>query len=373
MYQFIRPLLFRLDAEQAHNLTLALLRIAGTFPITNYLLYKLFGVSDPRLEVEAFGIRFKNPIGLAAGYDKNGIAIKGLGCLGFGHIEVGTVTRFSQAGNPRPRIHRIPESHALINSMGFPNAGVGALTSRHYSPRLVEPVLSGTKEEGLGMRFGANIGKSKDTPLEQAAEDYCELLKQVYAHADYIALNVSSPNTPGLRQLQSRAAIHDLLSAVTGARDNLNPRVPLLVKVSPDLNEAEIDDVLTAVQDNGIDGVIATNTTLSRNNAQAYTGFSGGLSGEPLRARATEVIRFIARRTEGKLPIIGVGGIASSADALDKLRVGARLVQIYTGLVYAGPGLVREINLGLLQACKREGVKSIEELVGTELDVPSPY
>ncbi len=354
MYQLIRPLLFRLDAEQAHDLTLALLRIAGNFPVTNYILSKLFSVSDPRLEVEAFGIRFKNPIGLAAGYDKNGIAIQGLGCLGFGHIEVGTVTRFPQAGNPRPRIHRIPESHALINSMGFPNAGVDRLRLNRGSAR-----------------FGINIGKSKDTPLERAAEDYCELLKRVHAQADYVALNVSSPNTPGLRQLQSRAAINDLLRAVTSARDALTPRVPLLVKISPDMRDDEIGDVLAAVQDNGIDGVVATNTTISREGVPAYAKTSGGLSGTPLRSRATEMIRFIARQTQGRLPIIGVGGMASTEDALEKLRAGARLIQIYTGLVYAGPGLVRQINRGLVQVCQREQVSSIANLVGTA-SVPSP-
>jgi dihydroorotate dehydrogenase len=351
MYQFIRPLLFRLDAEQAHNLTLTLLRIAGDFPVTNYLLSKLFSVSDPRLQVEAFGIRFKNPVGLAAGYDKNGVAVRGLACLGFGHVEVGTVTRFAQAGNPQPRIHRVPKSRALINSMGFPNAGVDRLRVDRGSTRV-----------------GINIGKSKETPLERAADDYCGLLKRVHSQADYIAINVSSPNTPGLRQLQLRSAIDDLLHAVATTRDGLTPRVPLLVKVSPDLSEAEIDNVLLAIQDNGIDGIIATNTTLSRNGAPALAGTSGGLSGEPLRSRATDVIRFIARRTAGKLPIVGVGGISSTDDALEKIRAGASLIQIYTGLVYAGPGLVRQINLGLLYECEREGIKSVTEWVGAGIE-----
>jgi dihydroorotate dehydrogenase len=247
MYQFIRPLLFHLDAEQAHNLTLALLRIAGNFPLTNFFLSKLFQINSPCLEIKAFGIRFENPVGLAAGYDKNGVAIRGLGCLGFGHIEVGTLTRFAQAGNPRPRIHRVPGSRALINSMGFPNAGVDRLRVYRESTRV-----------------GINIGKGKDTPLERAAEDYCELLKRVHPQADYVTINVSSPNTPGLRQLQSRSAINDLLQSVTSLRDDLIPRAPLLVKISPDLSEAEIDNVLTAVQDNGADGIIATNTTTTR-------------------------------------------------------------------------------------------------------------
>ncbi len=350
MYEFIRPLLFRLDAEQAHNLTLTLLRIAGNFPVTNYILSKLFYVSDPCLDVEAFGIHFKNPTGLAAGYDKNGVAVRGLACLGFGHVEVGTVTLFAQAGNPRPRIYRVPDSRALINSMGFPNAGVDPLWVDRDSTRV-----------------GINIGKSKDTPLERAADDYCELITRVHSRADYVAINVSSPNTPGLRQLQSRSTINDLLHDVATTRDSLTRRVPLLVKVSPDLSEAEIDNVLVAIHENSIDGIIATNTTLSRDAAPAYAGTSGGLSGEPLRSRATDVIRFIARRTQGKLPIVGVGGISSTADALEKIRAGARLIQIYTGLVYVGPGLVSQINRGIVQVCKREGVKSVAELADAEI------
>src|SRR5574341_736752 len=263
MYGLVRPLLFRLDPERAHNLTLALLKFAGDFPITHYVLRTMFELRDPHLEVEAFGVRFKNPIGLAAGYDKNGLAVKGLSSLGFGHIEVGTVTRFAQAGNLRPRVHRIPEAGALINNMGFPNAGVDALTS----PR--SALLRG---EGLGVRLGINIGKGKDTPLEQAAQEYCELLKRVvdpatrggvHASADYVALNVSSPNTPGLRNLQSRAAIKDFLHAVTTLRDRLMPRVPLLVKISPDLNESEIEDVLAAVRDCGVDGIDRKSTRLN--------------------------------------------------------------------------------------------------------------
>jgi dihydroorotate dehydrogenase len=351
MYGLFRPLFFRLDAERAHDLTLALLRVAGKLRITNYLTRALFDFRDSRLQVDAFGIQFKNPIGLAAGYDKNGIAIRGLGSLGFGHIEIGTVTCSAQAGNPRPRIHRVPGSGALINRMGFPNAGADAI-----------PPTPLTKGGEGGIRLGINIGKSKDTPLERAAEDYVELLKRVHAHADYIAINVSSPNTPGLRSLQSRAAINDLLRTVTRVRDELTPRVPLLVKISPDLNELEIDDILDAVTSCGVDGVIATNTTLNRDGVP-HTNIPGGLSGAPLRARATEMIRSISQKTRGALPIIGVGGIFSAADALEKLRAGARLVQIYTGLVYRGPGLIGEINRELVRVCEREGVKNIGELL----------
>ncbi len=296
----------------------------------------MFEVADPRLEVEAFGIKFNNPVGLAAGYDKNGVAARGLSCLGFGHIEVGTVTRLPQAGNPKPRIHRLPESRALINSMGFPNAGAEALR-----------VASGARRM---TRVGINIGKGRDTPPELAAEDYGALLRQVHGQADYVVLNLSSPNTPGLRQLQAKAMLGDLLNAVASVRDGLRPRKPLLIKISPDLAEAEIDGAIETAMACGMDGVIATNTTVSRDGLPDYAReLKGGLSGAPLRARSTEVIRRIARRAEGHLPIIGVGGIASAADALEKLQAGATLVQVYTGLVYGGPGLVRQINLGLLK------------------------
>jgi len=346
MYPLLRSLLFRFDAERVHAATLQLARWAGNFPLTFRLLSALFRVDDPRLAVRVFGVQFKNPVGLAAGYDKDGIAVRGLSCLGFGHIEIGTVTLRAQVGNPRPRLHRIPEAHALINSMGFPNAGVEALRV----PRDVT-------------RIGINIGKSKETSLEQAAQDYCALLERVHSQADYVALNVSSPNTPGLRALQARAAIYDLLRAVIATRDRLTPRVPLLVKISPDLSEAELDDLLDVLMMCGVDGVIATNTTLSREGLARYAEVNGGLSGAPLRARATHIIRHIAQRTRGALPIIGVGGIASANDALEKMRAGASLVQMYTGLVYAGPTLVRAINLGLLHVCEREGIRTIAEIV----------
>ena len=339
MYFLLRPLLFRLDPEQAHALTLALLKWAGHFSAARYLLRSMFEVADPRLEVEAFGIKFKNPVGLAAGYDKNGVAARGLSCLGFGHIEVGTVTRLPQAGNPKPRIHRLPESRALINSMGFPNAGAEALRVASDARRMT--------------RIGINIGKGIDTPPEQVAEDYSALLRQVHGQADYVVLNVSSPNTPGLRQLQTKAMLGDLLNAVASVRDRLRvtPRMPLLIKIAPDLTDAEIDGAIETAMACGMDGVIATNTTVSRDGLPDYAReLKGGLSGEPLRAHSTEVIRRIARRAEGRLPIIGVGGIASAADALEKLQAGATLVQVYTGLVYGGPGLVRQINLGLLKA-----------------------
>jgi dihydroorotate dehydrogenase len=230
--------------------------------------------------------------------------------------------------------------------MGFPNAGVEAL-----------------RIERSPARIGINIGRSKETPPERAAEDYCALLERVHAAADYVTLNISSPNTPGLRGLQARAALEELLGAVARTRANLAPRPPLLVKIAPDLTEAEIDEVLAAVTALGLDGVIATNTTVRREGIpEKFAGLAGGLSGAPLAARATAVVRYIAQQTRGALPIIGVGGIMSAADALEKIRAGATLIQIYTGLIYAGPGLVRQINRGLLRECERAGAKNVAEL-----------
>ena len=361
MYRLIRPLLFRLDAEQAHGLTLAGLRAAGRFGLSRWLLRSLFELDDPRLEVEAFGLRFKNPVGLAAGYDKNGLAISGLSAIGFGHLEIGTLTRLPQAGNPRPRIHRLAAAQALVNSMGFPNAGIEALPSRLRGAPGAQPA------NRLPTRIGVNLGKGRDTPLDEAVGDYCALLSAVHARgqADYVAINVSSPNTRGLRQLQARQALESLLSTLVKLRDGLQPRLPLLVKVAPDLSEAEADDVLTAVFSAGGDGLIVTNTTVSREGVPQAGDLPGGVSGAPLRARSTALIRHLARQTAGRLPIIGVGGILSPADALEKLRAGAALVQIYTGLVYTGPGLVRAINHELLRACERDGLAGASALTAS--------
>ncbi len=348
MYPLIRSLLFRLDPEQAHHLTLRMVGLADKIPISRAVLQCAYELNDPRLEVEAFGVRFRNPVGLAAGYDKDGVAVRGLSSLGFGHVEIGTITCRAQPGNPKPRVWRVPANRALVNSMGFPNGGVDALRITRGNARV-----------------GINIGKGKDTPLQEATRDYCELLEKVHRRADYVAINVSSPNTLGLRQLQARAAMEELLGAATALRNRLTPRVPLLVKIAPDLSWSEIDDVLTVALDKGMDGIIATNTTVSREGLPAWAQtLKGGMSGEPLKDRATEVIRYIAEHTDGKLTIVGVGGIASGADALDKMRAGARLVQVYTGLVFQGPGLVKQINRELLAECERRGVKSVGELVG---------
>lgn len=358
MYRLIRPILFQLDAERAHGLTLNALRAAGRFAVTRRLLRTLFEVADARLEVEAFGLRFRNPVGLAAGYDKNGVAIAGLSALGFSHLEIGTLTRLPQAGNPRPRVHRFPGAQALVNSMGFPNGGLERLPAQIAGT----PALSETGR--VPVRLGVNLGKGRDTPLEQAVNDYSALLQAVHSRqqAHYVAINISSPNTQGLRQLQARDNLEALLSALVQLRDSLHPRLPLLVKLAPDLTEAEADDALEAVTRAGADGLIVSNTTTSRDGVPQAANLPGGVSGVPLRARATAMISRLARSTRGNLPIIGVGGILTPADALEKLRAGAALVQIYTGLVFAGPGLVRAINRELLDACARDGLPSVRDL-----------
>jgi dihydroorotate dehydrogenase len=346
----LRPLLFRLDPERAHQLTLLGLQL----PFAPAVLRARFGARTKSDPVDVFGLRFPNRVGLAAGYDKNGVAGPGLAALGFGHIEIGTVTRLPQAGNPKPRVHRFPEARAVVNSMGFPNDGVDALLPR----------LPSMRASLNGARLGINIGKGKDTPLERAAEDYCALFKQVHRHADYVAINISSPNTMNLRALQAREAILGLLRAVAATRSaecevpsaeqatqhfalRTQHCPPILVKIAPDLAPAELDDVLDAIAQTGMDGIIATNTTLRRDGLPASAAqLKGGTSGAPLTELATGVIRHITRATSGKLPIIGVGGIMNANDAKAKLDAGATLVQLYTGMIFAGPGLAQQISSG---------------------------
>jgi dihydroorotate dehydrogenase len=335
MYQLLRPLLFRLDPERAHALSLRLARLAGRLPGLRALVAAIF--QAPQTPVEAFGLLFRNPVGLAAGYDKDGLAWRGLALLGFGHIEVGTVTPLPQHGNPQPRLFRLPGDHALINRMGFPGRGAAFVASQ----------LAGLRPPGLVL--GVNLGKNKETPLERAAQDYLSLVQTFASLADYLAVNVSSPNTAGLRRLQARALLEDLLLALDQERraqgQRLGRCVPLLVKLAPDLEDAELDDALEAILRTGIDGVIATNTTVGRAGLLSpRASETGGLSGAPLRARSTALVRRICRVTEGRLPVIGVGGVFGPADAREKLEAGAALVQVYTGLVYEGPGLVKRIT-----------------------------
>ncbi len=335
MYPAFRSLLFRLEPERAHALTLGLMRFAGSFSPFRAILRKWFAVPDRPVRV--FGLSFRNPIGLAAGYDKDGMAWRGLASLGFGHIEVGTVTPRHQYGNPRPRLFRLPDEQALINRLGFPGKGADYVAER----------LRGRRAEGLVL--GVNLGVNKDTPIEEAARDYLELLRIFAPLADYLVVNVSSPNTAGLRRLQARQHLEKLLGGLAEERraqvEKLERHLPLLVKLAPDLEENELDDALEAIIETGMDGVIATNTTVEREGVSGsrWASQAGGLSGAPLRLRSTQMVALIYHRTGGKLPIIGVGGVMSAKDAREKLDAGASLVQLYTGLVYRGPGVVKEI------------------------------
>ncbi|UYZ58802.1 quinone-dependent dihydroorotate dehydrogenase [Hymenobacter latericus] len=336
LYQnLLRPLLFRLSPEQAHHFTFEALGAAGKLPFAHAVLRNQFGYEHPNLEREVFGLKFKNPIGLAAGFDKNAVLVDELAALGFGHVEVGTVTPRPQPGNPTPRLFRLPTDQALINRMGFNNGGAAAATER-------------LRKRSASIIIGGNIGKNKDTPNEQAADDYVACVQALHDTVDYFVVNVSSPNTPGLRQLQEREPLLALLREVQRANHAQRTARPLLLKIAPDLSNEQLDDIVTIVQEAGLSGVVATNTTIGRGGLRTpaseieHIG-AGGLSGAPLRARSTEVIRYLHQRSGGTLPIIGVGGIFSPADAQEKLAAGASLVQLYTGFIYEGPAVVQRM------------------------------
>jgi dihydroorotate dehydrogenase len=329
-YSLLRPLLFRLDAETAHHLTLNLLQAAYRLKLLGLMAGRH---GKPRT---VMGLTFPNGVGLAAGLDKNGDYLDALGALGFGFIEIGTVTPRPQPGNPRPRLFRLPEAEALINRMGFNNKGVD---------HLVENVRR-ARYRGI---LGINIGKNFDTPLERATEDYVYCLRKVYPHASYVTVNISSPNTQNLRRLQESNELESLLGALRAERaalaKNHGRQVPLVLKIAPDLTTEQIIAIADLLLRHGMDGVIATNTTVSREGVEhlPHGGETGGLSGAPLRKQSTAVIRQLSLALQGRLPIIGVGGIMDALDAQEKIRAGASLVQLYSGLIYRGPGIVAEI------------------------------
>lgn len=334
MYPLFRSLLFSLDPETSHQVTLRLLRVVGNFPLSNFLLAQLY--KTEARPVQAFGLTFRNPVGLAAGYDKDGVAVRGLAALGFGHIEVGTVTPKPQAGNPRPRVFRLAEDEAVINRMGFPSRGM-----KYVSRRLLRRRSAALRND---MILGVNLGKNKDTPLEEVARDYVELMKAFAPLADYLTINISSPNTVGLRRLQNREMLENLLDQINLERETWNLKLPILVKISPDMSDEELDDAIGVILDKKMDGIIATNTTVSREGVRSnLKGEIGGLSGGPLKGRSEAVLSRVVKLANGRVPIVSVGGIASPDDAKKRLALGASLVQVYTGLVYRGPGLAKQI------------------------------
>ena len=343
MYKFlIRPLLFLLPAETAHYFTFGLIRSLYHIPGISALFRKFFGLKDPRLQKQVFGLKFENPVGLAAGFDKDAKLVDALSDMGFGFVEIGTVTPEPQGGNPKPRLFRLPKDQGLINRLGFNNQGVAAAVSR-------------LKRRKTSVIIGGNIGKNKITPNQEAREDYLKCFEALYPWVDYFVVNVSSPNTPGLRELQEKAPLLELLQALQHLNQQKTPSRPILLKIAPDLNNGQLDDIVDIVQTSGIHGIVATNTTIAREGLKTPTATikdigAGGLSGDPLKQRSTEVIRYLNQRSEGTIPIVGVGGIMTPQDAWDKLQAGASLVQVYTGFVYQGPAMVKKINNYLLKA-----------------------
>ena len=361
LYDLLRPFLFTLPAETAHAVGTGGLDAALALPPVRALVRGALAPGDPALVVDRFGIRFPNPVGLAAGFDKGGDHFNALGALGFGFVEVGTVTALAQPGNPPPRLFRLPADRALLNRMGFNNPGAAAVARRLRHTR-IEPVV------------GINIGKSKAAPLEDAAADYLRSLELLEPFARYVAVNVSSPNTPGLRQLQDAAPLRALLKALRARAAELAsarggaPR-PILLKIAPDLTDAQVEEAVGIAAEEGVAGVIATNTTVSREGLRTPRGEvdalgAGGISGAPVAARAREVVSRIWRTTSGTMPVIGVGGIFTADDAWAMVRAGASLVQLYTGFIYRGPLVAREICHGLSARLKREGMRSLDEAVG---------
>lgn len=337
MYKLlIRPILFSFDPEKVHYFTFSLIRFVSKIPGFQALFKSLYEVQDSRLETEVFGLKFKNPVGLAAGFDKDAKLYKELSNFGFGFIEIGTLTPKGQEGNPKKRLFRLREDNAIINRMGFNNGGV------HDAVALLK--------KNKGVLIGGNIGKNKLTPNEEATSDYEICFEALYDYVDYFVVNVSSPNTPNLRALQDKEPLTQLLQTLQNKNLAKPKQKPILLKIAPDLTDDQLLDIIDIVNETKIAGVIATNTTISREGLQSENKVEmGGLSGKPLAKRSTEVIRFLSEKSNKSFPIIGVGGVHSAADALEKLDAGASLVQLYTGFIYEGPALVKAINKEILK------------------------
>src|SRR6201996_941365 len=339
MYPLIKPILFQFDPEKVHYFVTCNLKRFNRFPGGAALSRALWDLKDQRLEKEVFGLKFKNPVGLAAGFDKNGDTISEMANLGFGFIEVGTVTPLPQPGNPKPRMFRSPADKAIINRMGFNNLGVDVLAERIASyRRKASPAQK-------GLIIGGNIGKNKDTPNEDAVSDYIKCFNRLFDVVDYFVVNVSSPNTPGLRALQEKEPLMNILNTLQQRNSKNGISRPILLKIAPDLTNEQLDDIVDIVKETKIAGVIATNTTIIRDGlkSEKLSDETGGLSGKPLTQRSTEVIGYLHKKSKGTFPIIGVGGIHSPEDAMEKLKAGASLIQLYTGFIYEGPGLVKRI------------------------------
>jgi len=337
MYKFfIRPILFQFDPEDVHHFTFSFLKIIQKIPFVPALFRSLFVIRDPKLEREVFGIKFPNPVGLAAGFDKDAKLFKELSNLGFGFIEIGTVTPKAQPGNEKKRLFRLKEDSALINRMGFNNNGAWEAARRLRKNKKI--------------LIGGNIGKNKTTPNEDAIHDYEICFDALYSVVDYFVVNVSSPNTPNLRELQDKEPLTKLLQALQNKNSAKPEKKPILLKIAPDLTDEQLLDIIDIVKSTGIAGVIATNTTISRENLKSVNQKeTGGLSGRPLGKRSTEVIKFLSEKSGKAFPIIGVGGIHSPEDAIEKLEAGASLIQVYTGFIYEGPGFVKKISKAILK------------------------
>ncbi len=343
----LRPYLFGLDAETAHRLTLAMLSAAPPFSIPK---------DPPELGVKLWGMDFSNPVGLAAGMDKDGVAVGGWQTLGFGFAELGTITPLPQPGNEAPRIWRIRERRALINSLGFPSEGMEAVARR----------IGRVRKGGIAIRLALNFGPNKNTPPTGVAAAYASLMARMGALADFVVINVSSPNTPGLRNWQSPEKMREIFDAMRERAGDTLPRTPILLKIAPDLERNDLFRICDTALELGLDGIVACNSTVARDAVGVSSPHPGGLSGQPLKIRARELIRDIYTRTGGKIPVIGVGGIASAEDAWLHVRAGAAMVELYTSLIYEGPGLVGRIKSGLADLLRRGGFRSISEVVGID-------
>jgi dihydroorotate dehydrogenase len=341
MYRIVRFFLFLFNPEFIHHITFKIIKIGGMIPGKMWSWRLIFRVKDARLEREVFGLKFDNPVGLAAGFDKDAKLFDELASFGFGFIEIGTVTPLPQDGNPKPRLFRLKDDSGLINRMGFNNQGIEAVVAR-------------LRRKKSDIIIGGNIGKNKVTPNEEAANDYAICFEKLFPYVDYFAVNVSSPNTPGLRDLQEKAPLTALLNSLQELNNKKDKRKPILLKIAPDLTNEQLDDIIDIVADTKIDGVIATNTTIDRSGLKTDKNKvdaigNGGLSGKPVGLRSTEVIKYLADKSNRAFPIIGVGGIHSAEDALEKLDAGATLLQVYTGFIYEGPSLVKRINKAILK------------------------